>query len=289
MQLRDGQDSVKTADNHRAKLKSLEQSVANLRQASDLEGLAVVQSKAKALAEEVEGRARRKAERIATKALEAADNLRQNGAETNEERLAREAREADQARWKNEEIKGRLLKRMISLLHLLLNDGSQPVESVSILRALPRSTAKAISGSRSPRSFSTSALLLVDGYEQSHRIFAGVEAKGFQKERPVIERTLKTVAVELMTAGAELRGLTNDSIPLIAYSLFSGKVPDPVEFGDVRDRGEGGQFAAQQSRRRVCDAGRRQACFHCSLPPCGLLGEAQAYAEKLRLTSLAFS
>ena len=240
------------------------------------------------MAETSGGRVRRKAERIAQKASGAAGELRRSGIETPEERRDREARESRQAEWEARESRARLSERLVSLLHLLLSDGKPPAESVAVLRGLAMADADGYLRIEIPAIFASSSPLLVEGYEKSRRIFAEVATRALQKEWQSIEQALKTVAVDLMSAGAEVRGLKADVVPLVAYSLFSGHLPDPPDASF--------SVAAQQVDNLLLSIADDVATMPTHDRPlfiglfrlAVLIGEAQAYTEKLSMTALSF-
>ena len=282
------QGSAGTADDPREMLKTLEASVLRFRDAADLAGLWLVQTEAKALAERSNGRARRKAVRIAQKASVVTDELRRHGFETGEERAAREVREARQAMREAREIGSTLLERLVTLLHLLLN-GSQIAGGVAVLRGLAVTDGGGYLRIEIPQDLASSSPLLIGGYAGSREIFAEVSAKALEKERRTFERTLKKVAVNLMGAGAEVRGLTADAVPLVAYSLFSGELPGPVDaaLSDAAEKVDNLLLSIADDVSAMPVA--RRPLFIGLFRLAVLLGEAQAYAEKLALTSLSFA
>jgi hypothetical protein len=269
-------------------LKTLEESVSRFRDVPDLAALALVQAKAQALAETSEGRARKKAERIAQKASLITADLRRHGAETNEEREAREVREARNAAWEEKANSTKLMERLVTLLHLLLG-GSSPVEGVAALRGLAMADPDGYLRIEIPELGASSSSLLFGGYEGSRQIFSEVATKSLEKERQTFERALKVVAVDLMTAGAEVRGLEIDAVPLVAYALSRGQLPGPFEalFSSAAERVDNlllrisDDVSAMPIDARPLFIG----LFRLAL----LLGEAEVYADRLSLTSLSFT
>jgi hypothetical protein len=268
-------------------LEMLEEALPRFRQASDLGGLMRVREQALAIAGDSERGVRKRAQRVAKRADAGIQELRRSGAETDEEREAREAREEREARWQAREAEGRLLELMLVSLRLLLVDDTGSPDAVTAFRSLAsleddgdlRDVVAGVFESRSP--------LLVSGFDRSRRIFAEIGTGTLLGERQEIERLLKFSAVELLTNGADVRGLRTNTIPLVAYSLFRGNLPVAPEaaspatvekinnllLGVADELGE----ASTDARLLVVSLFRLAV----------LLGEAQEYAEKLSLTSLS--
>ena len=150
-----------------------------------------------------------------------------------------------------------------------------------------RSTTTAICGSFWPmcssrgRPFSSTASI------DSRRIFAEVGTEALLDERQEIERLLKSSAVELMTDGADVRGLAANAVPLVAYSLFRGNLPvssDAASSATVEKinnllLGLADELSEEPRDTRLLLI----SLFRLTL----LLGEAQEYADKLSLTTLS--
>ena len=137
-----------------------------------------------------------------------------------------------------------------------------------------------------PEIFDMSAPLLVDGFERSHRIFQGDARGASEAERLQVERSLKALAVELMTAGAEVRNLANDATPLIAYGLLSGHLtaaeavtPERVERVNDLLLGVADEVASLTFTTRLVFLGLYRLAV--------LLGEGQAFADHWSVPSLS--
>ena len=127
---------------------------------------------------------------------------------------------------------------------------------------------------------------LFDGYDRGRASLADTHLGALRESRRQMERALKALAVELIAEGAEVRGLANDSIPLVAFALVHGHLPTVV----------GGDQA--ETEERANDALLSKADFAAALEPrrrplflllhrlAFLLGAAQVYAEQLALTRL---
>ncbi len=272
-------------------LKMLEEAVPRLRQASDLSGLMRVRGDALAVADaEVSERGlRKRAQRVAKRADEAIEELRRSGAETDEERAAREARELREARWQIRETEARLSELMVRSLQLLLNNGSRSPDAVNAFRSFAALDDDGDLRVVLADVFESRSSLLVSGFDRSRRIFAEVGTEALLDERQEIERLLKSSAVELMTDGADVRGLAANAVPLVAYSLFRGNLPvsaDAASSATVEKinnllLGLADELSEEPRDTRLLLI----SLFRLTL----LLGEAQEYAGKLSLTSLPVS
>lgn len=272
-----------------AAVKLLSDSVAELRESGDVMGLVRVQGLALALADASGGRTRRRSLRVANKASSAAADLRKNGVETPEEREAREARELREARWGARDAKNRLSERFVALLHMILSDDSQPLEGIDVFRQLQVADDEGYVRVEIPDVFESWAPVLVDGYQQTERFYMDDDPGELRRQRETIERHLKSVAVGLMAAGAEVRGLTEDVVPLIAYAIFTQRLPvlpaaetaAAVEKVDDLLLRMADDVSAMPAKTRPLFVG----LFRLAM----LLGEAQAYSEQLSLRAFSFS
>ncbi len=270
-------------------LEMLEEALPRFRQASDLTGLIRVHEEASAVAASSERSTRKRAQRVAKSADATIQELRRSGAETDEERDAREAREAREARWQIRETEAKLLELMVLSLKLLLVDDSDSPDAFTAFRPLAsldddgdlRVAVTGVFESRSP--------LLVNGFDRSRRIFAEIGTESLQSERREIEQLLKSSAVGLLTNGADVRGLTANTVPLVAYSLFRGNLPvspaaaSPATVEKINELLLG---AADELSEAPADT---RLLLISLLRLALLLGEAQEYADGLSLTSLALS
>ena len=103
--------------------------------------------------------------------------------------------------------------------------------------------------------------LLDRAYDRAYRMYGGLERVALGPAQPQIERQVKSVAVELITAGAQVRGLAIDAVPLIAFCLLHREIPigmDTAGFAGLtgsderrgdRDRGRYRSDAGSLARR----------------------------------------
>jgi hypothetical protein len=266
-------------------VKRLGRSVTELRRQSDLEGLLRLETQATALAATLNGRTRRKAERIAQRASSAVDSVRRDGGETEDERAARVVREMRDARWRDDEARAAVLERLTSLLHLLLYDGSPLASEFALLRGLSATDADGFLQIELPAFVTVRSSLLVGGFEQSRRIFA---KSGAPMKRHQVERVLKATAVDLVSSGAEVRGLASDIVPLLAYALLASSLPSAVDTSeDLLDEVDDLVLGVSDEISSIPASGR--PIFISLLRLSILLGEAEAYAKRHGLASLSSS
>ena len=104
-----------------------------------------------------------------------------------------------------------------------------------------------------------------------------------------MEQTLKTAAVELLTHGAEVSGLSEDAIPLVAYALSAGVLPASVmSAGDDLQEEVNDSVLSQADRGSQMSAEQRPVFFAC-YRLAFLLGVAQEFAERLSITKLTIT
>jgi hypothetical protein len=267
-------------------LKTLEIELDRSREESDLPALLDVEAAARLLAPSLGGRSRRKAERLGGKAHDAIEQLRRSGAETPEERSRREAREAREAMWVERQAGELLCERSAEVLQLLLHDGREPAEALGELQPLTAADAGGSVRVEIDGAFEPWSQLLVAGFERSRDIYGEVTPVVSVDESREVQRLMKTLAVELMATGADVRGLAADVVPLIAYALFSGILSlaleaSPAEMEDtVNDlmlatAPEVGEMTVEARPLFV-------ALFRLAV----LIGEAETYVDRLALTPL---
>ena len=266
-------------------VKRLEESLAEFKRRSDLDGLLRLEAEAQAVATDASGRTRRKATRVANAASAAAQSVRRNGGETETERAARVARESREAIQRIEADKGRLLERLISLLHLLLYEQSPEWSELGQLAGLVSTDRDGFLRIELPPVVTSRLPLLLEGFDRSSELF---DAAAGPATRLQVERELRVAALDLVSGGAEVRGLTTDCVPLIGYCLFVGRLPsaidvDPATMAKVDDLilGVSDEISAIPSNDRVM--------FFTLLRLAVLLGEAQALAERHSVATLSFS
>jgi hypothetical protein len=127
---------------------------------------------------------------------------------------------------------------------------------------------------------------LFDGYTKGFEAFADVTVSTLREHSGRIERALKTLAVDLLSRGAKVEGLSLDAVPIVAYGLVQGHIP----FGAAGDP----ELTAERSN----DALLFYADWMSSIGPDArliflelfrlsfALGVAQRYATNLNLTHL---
>jgi hypothetical protein len=121
-------------------------------------------------------------------------------------------------------------------------------------------------------------------------MYGGLERVALGPAQPQIERQVKSVAVELITAGAQVRGLAVDAVPLIAFCLLHREIPigmDTAESPVSHDQMNDAVIAIADDIAAMPEASR--GAFIDLYRLSVLLGVAQRYAEELSLTTLATS
>jgi hypothetical protein len=132
--------------------------------------------------------------------------------------------------------------------------------------------------------------LLEHAYERAYRIYGDLTHIALGAARLQIERKAKTVAVELITAGAQVRGVAHDAVPLIAFCLLHREIPigmDTVDSPVSQDRMNDAVIAIADDVAAMPEASR--GAFIDLYRLSVLLGIAQRYAEELSLTKLSTS
>ena len=130
--------------------------------------------------------------------------------------------------------------------------------------------------------------LLERGYERAYRIYGELTRTPLGAVQVQIERQVKTVAVELITAGAQVRGLSGDAVPLIAFCLLHREIPIGMDTGDSpvsQDRMNDAVIAIADDIAAMPEATRGPFIDLYRLAV--LLGVAQRYAEEVSLTALS--
>ena len=263
----------------------LHRSMSELRRASNLEGLIQLQEQAEAISAASRGRTRRKAGRIAREASWAVHELRREGGETTLEHARRVARSGRESQWLRKGAEAKLMERLTALLHLLLYDGGSAAANDVLRDSLATTDADGFLRIEFPEAVRAQSALLLDGFERSCRIFSEARRRG---KTPHLEQTLKEAAVALVSAGAEVRGLSSDAVPLIAYGLFMEGLPPAVK-------------SPEQVAKKIDDLVLDIADDVATIPVVSrpafihlfrlavLLGEAQAYADHHSVMAIAAS
>lgn len=130
---------------------------------------------------------------------------------------------------------------------------------------------------------------LRDAYVRGFRAFEAVNTAALGEHRLRMEKSLKAIAVDLLTRGATVRGLGEDAIPLVAYALVHNQLP--IGVGTALD--------ANESEERLNDALLSKADFASRMPSddraiffslfrlAFLLGIAQSYGRALALQKIS--
>jgi hypothetical protein len=256
--------------------KHLDQTMSELKKGSDLEGLLRLEALALAISDRSTGSTRKKALRLANKTSGAVNQLRQLGIETAVEQADRTKREARENELRAEVAATTLLERLDALLHLLLFEGSALSADLASLEMLATRDRDGFLQIGIPASLTSRGDVLVGGFEQSYALFVAAAAR---ETNPMLWRELKSLAVELVSRGAEVRDLTEDPVPLVAYALFDGQLSFDVESHDVvADRLDDIvlSFAGESAELPPGERAAFVTLFRLAL----LLGEAQACAER---------
>ena len=130
--------------------------------------------------------------------------------------------------------------------------------------------------------------LLERGYERAYRIYRDLTRTALGAVQVQIERQVKTVAVELITAGAEVRGLASDAVPLIAFCLLHREIPIGMDTADSpvsQDRMNDAVIAIADDIAAMPETTRGPFIDLYRLSV--LLGVAQRYAEEVSLAALS--
>jgi hypothetical protein len=132
--------------------------------------------------------------------------------------------------------------------------------------------------------------LLDRAYDRAYRIYGEVARVALAPAQTQIERQVKSVAVELITGGAQVRGLASDAVPLIAFCLLHREIPIGMDTTDSpvsQDQMNDAVIAIADDIAAMPEACR--GAFIDLYRLSVLLGVAQRYAEELSLTTLATS
>jgi hypothetical protein len=130
--------------------------------------------------------------------------------------------------------------------------------------------------------------LLERGYERAYRIYGELTRTALGAVQVQIERQVKTVAVELITAGAQVRGLDNDAVPLVAFCLLHREIPIGMDTADSpvsQDRMNDAVIAIADDIAAMPETTRGPFIDLYRLSV--LLGVAQRYAEEVSLAALS--
>ena len=182
-----------------------------------------------------------------------------------------------------------LFARLATLLRILArNDESRdPIAPAALRELVVRQETGVIDVAR-PAAWGSYWQLLLAGYERARllpgKLVFGVLRRQHQRQ---IRRELKQIAVDSLSSGADVRGLTTDAVPAVASALLLGRLPTSVEDG------------SPEAAERVNDVFLSVSHDSAGLPPEAsspvfldlfklaiALGEAERYAAQLSLVGL---
>ena len=190
-------------------------------------------------------------------------------------------------------VRDRLMTRTIRLLKLLLhNDGAvqtaeiQPLLSLVSTSSLPWAKAVEEAVDEADRAWGE---VVVKGFARGQEAAATLALAPLVDHHAKLVRELKKAAMHLVEVGAEVVGVREDAVPLVAYGLLAGVLP------------AGPRAENDELEDRLIDAMLRVADTSAKLPPeqrlvflayyrlAFLLGIAEGYAERLSLSRLTLS
>ena len=185
-------------------------------------------------------------------------------------------------------VEVQLSSRLLRLLDLLLDPGQPAPKGAATLRALAHTDGTTAGPIELPTLVRSWLPLLVRGYEEGVRLSAAVPL-GVVKHRheQQIEAELRSTATELISAGADPRGLTADAVPLIAYSLLIETLPTAID-PDSAEAADKFNILLLGMPEAVASIPTEQRRLFIELLKLTLiLGEAQAFADQLSLNRLS--
>ena len=181
-----------------------------------------------------------------------------------------------------------LSSRLLRLLDLLLDPGQPAPKGAATLRALARTDGTTAAPIELPTLVRSWLPLLVRGYEEGVRLSAAVPL-GVVKHRheQQIEAELRSTATELISAGADPRGLTADAVPLIAYSLLIETLPTAIDPDSAEAADKFNILLLGMPEDVASIPTEQRRLFIELLKLAVMLGEAQAFADQLSLNRLS--
>ncbi len=102
-----------------------------------------------------------------------------------------------------------------------------------------------------------------------------------------IEAELRSTATDLISAGADPRGLTADAVPLIAYSLLIETLPTAIDPDSTEAADKFNILLLGMSEDVASIPSEQRRLFMEALKLAVVLGEAQAFADQLSLNRLS--
>ena len=186
-----------------------------------------------------------------------------------------------------------LRARLILLLKLLLhNDDAaetaeiQPLLSLIASSSLPLPEAVEHDVSKADRAWGR---VMVKGFARGQEAVSVLALAPLVDHRSRLERELKKAAMHLVAVGAELPGVEEDAVPLVAYSLLAGVLPagPRAENDELEDRLIDAMLRVADTSAKLPAEERLMFVAYYRLA--FLLGIAEGYAERLSISRLTFS
>jgi hypothetical protein len=185
-------------------------------------------------------------------------------------------------------IEVQLSSRLLRLLDLLLDPGQPAPKRAATLRTLARADSTTAAPIELPTLVRSWLPLLLRGYEEGVRLSEAVPL-GVVKHRheQQIEAELRNTAAELISTGADPRGLTADAVPLIAYSLLIETLPTTIDAGSTEAADKFNILLLGMPEAVASIPTEQRRLFIELLKLAVVLGEAQAFADQLSLNRLS--
>jgi hypothetical protein len=181
-----------------------------------------------------------------------------------------------------------LFARLATLLTILARDDAPEGIAPAALRELVVREDSGVVHVALPAAVGSYWSLLLAGYDRARvlpgKLVFGVLRRQHQRQ---IRRELKQIAVDSLSSGTDVRALTMDAVPAVAYALLIGRLPTSIEDG------------SPEAVERVNDLFLSVSHDSAALPPAAsspvfldlfklavALGEAERYAAQLALVGL---
>ena len=188
---------------------------------------------------------------------------------------------------------GVLPRRLVRLLLLLPHSDAATLAAevdpvLAKIRSLRVQWSEGV-GTEAERAVRDWGASLVAASEQGRSAAATLALAPLIDHRSRLERELKKAAMHLVAAGAEVAGLSDDAVPLVAYALLAGILPagPRAENEELEDKlidamlGVADTSATLPADQRLVFVSYHRLAF--------LLGLAEGYAERLSLSKLSVS
>jgi hypothetical protein len=179
-------------------------------------------------------------------------------------------------------------ERLRALLLLLAYRAANVTEGEQSLRAFASADSHGDIRIDLQQPFSVWGRPLRRGYERGYSAFAEVNATWLREARRQVELTLRSIAAELVMAGAQVRGLGKDAIPLIAFALVNRAIPVGGDAGKSplsKERADNAVLAVADAVAELPASSR--AAYTDLYRIAFVLGVAQCYGDQAQLASLS--